>query len=481
MKRKMKSVVAATILLSSGLLLSSTVSSHGHMLKSRAGLCATGENKNCGLVIYEPYSVEAIGGFPQTGPADGVIASGGVSHFSELNEQSATRWSKVDVKTGANTFTWQLKVPHRTEDWRYYMTKPGWDPSKPLKRSDLQLISRIVDGGKMPENTVSHTISIPNDRSGYHIILGVWEISDTLNAFYQVMDVNVTNGNTTPDSIAPSVPENMLASSITTNSVDLKWTASTDNVGVASYEVLRDGKVVATTSSTSLTDKQLTPNTAYTYTVRALDTAGNKSSLSKSVSVTTLKAPTVDTTPPSIVTDVHSMGESTNSVDLMWSGATDNVGISGYMVYRDGVKVYSGSTTTAWKDTSLTPNTTYTYTVAAVDTSGNIGKQSAIFTVKTKAPVAGDTWVANKVYNTGDKVLYNNSEWKAKWWTQNETPGPADVWEKQLSSTDPSSKSWQSTVAYTSGNIVEYNGAQYQAKWWTKGDIPGKADVWKKI
>lgn len=49
------------------------------------------------------------------------------------------------------------------------------------------------DGGVRPGTTVTHEANVPVDRSGYQLILAVWEIADTGNAFYQVIDVNLVN------------------------------------------------------------------------------------------------------------------------------------------------------------------------------------------------------------------------------------------------------------------------------------------------
>ncbi|SFQ78153.1 discoidin domain-containing protein [Amycolatopsis rubida] len=95
----------------------------------------------------------------------------------------------------------------------------------------------------------------------------------------------------TPDSSGdtqpPTAPSNLAAAEIGSNSVGLTWAAATDNVGVSGYEVLRDGKSVATSTSTSYTDNGLSPDTGYTYTVRAKDAAGNASPASGAVKVHT--------------------------------------------------------------------------------------------------------------------------------------------------------------------------------------------------
>lgn len=92
----------------------------------------------------------------------------------------------------------------------------------------------------------------------------------------------------TPDTTAPSVPTGLTGSALSSTQVKLGWTASTDNVGVTSYDVYRNGALVGSANSNSYTDTGLTASTSYTYTVIAKDAAGNVSSASTAVSVTTL-------------------------------------------------------------------------------------------------------------------------------------------------------------------------------------------------
>ena len=90
-------------------------------------------------------------------------------------------------------------------------------------------------------------------------------------------------GDTTP----PTAPTNVAATVTTATSVSLSWTASTDNVGVAGYDVYRGSTLVGTTAGTTFTDSGLSPATAYTYTVKAYDAAGNLSPASSPVTATT--------------------------------------------------------------------------------------------------------------------------------------------------------------------------------------------------
>ncbi|MGF7087338.1 chitin-binding protein [Kroppenstedtia sanguinis] len=185
-----------------------SVFAHGYIESpaSRAYLCKQGENTDCGPVMYEPQSVEGKGSFPESGPPDGQIAGGGV--FPDLDAQTADRWQKVTLQGGQNTFKWHLTAPHSTHEWKYYITKKDWDPNQPLTRAALDpVFCHYNDGGAKPPETVVHECSVPTDRSGYHLILGVWEIADTPNAFYQVIDVNLVNNQSNSKESANLDPE----------------------------------------------------------------------------------------------------------------------------------------------------------------------------------------------------------------------------------------------------------------------------------
>ena len=89
------------------------------------------------------------------------------------------------------------------------------------------------------------------------------------------------------DTTAPSAPTGLVVSGTTASSVSLKWSASTDNVGVAGYDVYRGATKVGSSTSTSYTDSGLSASTAYSYTVKAKDAAGNVSAASGAVTATT--------------------------------------------------------------------------------------------------------------------------------------------------------------------------------------------------
>ncbi|MCP2341824.1 glycosyl hydrolase family 18 protein [Actinomadura rupiterrae] len=98
------------------------------------------------------------------------------------------------------------------------------------------------------------------------------------------------DGSTTPpggDTQAPTAPSGLTSTGKTDTTVSLSWTASTDNVGVVGYDVYRGTTKATSVTGTSATVSGLTPKTAYSFTVKARDAAGNVSAASNAVSVTT--------------------------------------------------------------------------------------------------------------------------------------------------------------------------------------------------
>jgi len=101
-------------------------------------------------------------------------------------------------------------------------------------------------------------------------------------------------GSTGGDTSPPTTPGTLSASGATSSSVNLAWGGSSDNVGVAGYDVLRapgtsggSFNVVGSPGGTSFTDSGLSANTTYRYQVRARDAAGNTSPVSNTITVTT--------------------------------------------------------------------------------------------------------------------------------------------------------------------------------------------------
>lgn len=117
---------------------------------------------------------------------------------------------------------------------------------------------------------------------------GSAEVIATTNAFYAIGVGAAYSGST--DTTAPSAPTGLAASGTTGTTTNLTWTASTDNVAVTGYDIYQGTTLKGSSTTTSYTVTGLTALTAYTFSVKAKDAAGNISTASNTVNVTTTAA-----------------------------------------------------------------------------------------------------------------------------------------------------------------------------------------------
>src|SRR5207249_3500803 len=196
---------------------------------------------------------------------------------------------------------------------------------------------------------------------------------------------------TVNNDLTPPVLSGATASALSVDTAAISWT--TDELadsqveyglstGYGSASVLDASRVTAHT----VTLNGLTAGTLYHYRVKSKDAAGN---LAVSPDAVFTTAPPPDTTPPAVsitapaanssvsgTITVSASAVSPSQSLLVWSPSTDNVGVVGYKIFRDGMQVATSSTS-AYQDTGLSPVTTYKYTVAAFDAVGNTSAPSA--------------------------------------------------------------------------------------------------------
>jgi chitodextrinase len=172
----------------------------------------------------------------------------------------------------------------------------------------------------------------------------------------------------------PTTPQ-LSTSSSTSDSVTFAWSASTSSVSSSlSYYVYKNGSFINNVTGLQYTDTSLTPVTSYMYQVKAVDSYGNSSPLSASITVATQAAPVipgptpVDTTPPSTPTNLVGIDQTT-SIKLTWTASTGTVAVTGYDVYRNAVKLatVAAGATPSYTDSAVTLGTSYSYQVKAVN------------------------------------------------------------------------------------------------------------------
>lgn len=210
------------------------------------------------------------------------------------------------------------------------------------------------------------------------------------------------------DTTAPDAVTNLTAvpgaETATTSSVTLSWKASstTGKNPVTGYDVYRNGIKIASVATAGYVDAPLTPTTTYRYFVVAFDAAGNRSAASAEVTVLTPVAPNLNVTaggqlsagilalpqhdiiapaaPAALSASTSALDAQSGSVRLTWSAATDNVAVTGYDVYRNGIKI--GTVSQAlFTDTPVVSNISYVYFVRAFDAAGNRSAESGHVTV----------------------------------------------------------------------------------------------------
>ncbi len=218
---------------------------------------------------------------------------------------------------------------------------------------------------------------------------------------------NTATATTSADTVAPATPTNLIASASSPTKVNLTWTASTDTggAGLAGYKIERCTTAsctysqIGTSTTNSYSDTTATPNTAYSYRVRAYDKANpaNNSAFSAAASTTTPQ----DTTKPTAPTNLAASVQSSTSIKLTWTASTDSGGnLSGYNIERclnagcsnfakiGTAAAVSGQTTVTYTDTNLSALKTYLYRVNAYDAAGNV---SAAYSNTVSGTTTADT------------------------------------------------------------------------------------------
>jgi len=307
------------------------------------------------------------------------------------------------------------------------------------------------------DTSVSGTFTIPSGASETATRIrvsmkynGIPTSCETFD-YGEVEDYTINIIADTPDTEAPSAPTDLAASSITKTSLDLSWTASTDNVAVTGYDVYQDGSKIDSTAGTSYSVSGLTAGTTYEFTVKAKDEAGNISSASSALSVTT---EALDTEAPSAPTDLASSSVTQTSLNLSWTASTDNVAVTGYDVYQDGSKIDS-TTSTSYSVSGLTASTTYEFYVKAKDAAGNASGASNTVSVTTETPSSGGCTggITSYSYNQGFENTFGS-------WTQ--ASGDDFDWSLRSgstpsSNTGPSSASEGSYYIYMESSSPNYS------------------------
>ena len=230
--------------------------------------------------------------------------------------------------------------------------------------------SHMAQGADVPVSAASATVTVPANTTFTLTGLGL------------------------PDTVAPTAPTDLSAVGAV-GSVNLSWSASSDDVGVTRYNVHRsttsgftpsETTKVGQPSTTSFTDTGLPAGTHY-YVVTAQDAVGNTSAPSNEASATA----TADTVAPTVSVTAPSNGATVAGTVNVTASASDNVGVAGVQLKLDGAnlgsEVVTTPYTTTW-DTTKVSNGSHALTAVARDAAGNTTTSSAV-TVTVSNAVTG--------------------------------------------------------------------------------------------
>ncbi|MFE5856794.1 MULTISPECIES: fibronectin type III domain-containing protein [unclassified Streptomyces] len=181
------------------------------------------------------------------------------------------------------------------------------------------------------------------------------------------------------DSKAPTTPSGVTAQASSATSVHVMWENSSDDKAVTGYEVFEGEKrVKELPAAKNMVDiNRLTPKTAYSFTVRARDAAGNLSKPSPAIAVTTPEPTPEDKQPPTSPRKLTGALDGKTQVRLDWQAASDNTKVTSYDIYQEDSRIHSvpGTETKALVP-GLRPGTVYSFTVRARDAGENSSPDS---------------------------------------------------------------------------------------------------------
>jgi len=183
---------------------------------------------------------------------------------------------------------------------------------------------------------------------------------------------------TSSDTEAPTTPTNVVASNETSSTIDITWTAASDNIGVTQYRIYIDAVLTAQTAEVNFKITNLQPGTSYNIQIEARDLINNKSEKSNLITATT----TSDTTAPSVPTNITASNISGTGFKMNWDAASDDTAVSVYNIFVNSIQTATTSEL-SYTITGLAPSTTYQIAISAEDAATNESAQSNAVAITT--------------------------------------------------------------------------------------------------
>ena len=440
-------------------------------------------------------------------PPDNFISSGGWTneHGSdwdivnstdeELERKKNKKWPRINVTSGQEfKINWTYSAPHETRGYNYWITKDGWDPTKRITVDQLEPApfymhhypSPLPDGAAPRETSV-----ILPQKSGYHVMIVAWIVSNTGHAFYQTFDLNF-DGTTEPGPSANISPSR--------NEVEKGENASftTSAEGDAPFAYLWNLPTGLRTDDNRLDKENITYITSditgdktFDITCTVTDKNGKSTQARASLAVKDSSAPSLPT--------LQIMPNSQNV--KVGSAAKFNAMVTG----GEGPFTYSWNlpdpltspdidhnmSHITYATDNVSNSTNFDITCRVSDSKGQTADAAARLLVEADTnpepgdctdPAAGDfpAWDSGTTYpgERTHKVSYKGLIWENKNYIDPGAPTPDinDAW-RLVSNI---ATVWNNIRSYEGGSYVNYNGSQWKAKYHANsGDKPGVAQMWE--
>jgi hypothetical protein len=289
---------------------------------------------------------------------------GNQSSYWESANNAFPQWLQVDLAASVSVNRVVLKLP-----------VAGWGTrtetlSVQGSTDNANFTTIVASAGYTFDPASGNTVSISFGATSTRYV----RVNITANTGWpagQVSEFEVY-GPSTGDVQPPAAPTGLAFTESTPGQIVLTWHASTDNVGVTGYDIYANNALRTSVPGSALTYTDTQPlGATVMYFVRAHDAAGNQSANSNSV---TRQGQTGDTQAPTAPSNLAYTQPQSGQIRLTWGASTDNVGVTGYDVYRDGGLI---STVSGLSYTDSQPDTaTVSYFVKARDAAGNVSAAS---------------------------------------------------------------------------------------------------------
>ena len=325
-----------------------------------------------------------------------VDESEGKELFSIAHDEGTTNIHPLSDLVARNSFGSKNKnIEDEIDSTNSFENPPSEEEVKDITRSLTNLLassfgdfevkeqfdllhSEFSANGKEFDKLLDHlTVNIGGDN--FSVKLKDPKIGFTADI---VLNFSLTESIAIEDTQEPSKPGGLVVLPASSDSIVLAWNSSTDNVGIAGYNIYKSINSQLSFMNTSpfpvFTDTGLTPNSTICYAVEAIDGSGNKSPKTTTSCTTTLSE--TDNANPGTIQNLLVQAEGASQINLNWSVAPEN-DVLAYDIFRsengsESVKI-AVSIENRFQDDNLNNSTEYCYTVKAFDASGNRSTESS--------------------------------------------------------------------------------------------------------